>query len=520
MLDPAVGLKFHETLAGGFALGTTDPNAGARLGKAAGISLTLTSDITVDSVARFVDDPRHGAVLESSVDFLPLGVGLTCDPGRFELFRQSDDERVKLMIYRASFTAVDGRRFTLEGKKFIRDGGAIHTLLDATTTLYTRLYAGDGTAGKVVGAGVLHIGVVGAIGLVSSIRTTAGSWAEGEAAVAEFGSFFFGQLWHAYRVHLIGPDGAPAPSPSPSPGDVPRAPLARPAADLPDGLRANVVVIGSGYGGGIAAARLARVTDGVVVLERGKEWRPGDFPDTALEAAAETQIDTPTGRTGPRAGLYDFRTNETLDVMVGCGLGGTSLVNAGVALRPEPAVFAGPAWPAAIRTDPTALDDGFARAQAMLEPTPYPDDAPQLPKLVALERGAKALGRGFSRPPIAVAFADGPNAAGIAQRTCTLCGDPVYLYEPKIAGHEPRHWSCCTRAGVVGDVPVPPRGTWAPGAPAAEQAAYEARIKALRTGTLAAMLLEYDERPAERLPEHEWQIALVRREMGLRGLDF
>ena len=106
------------------------------------------------------------------------------------------------------------------------------------------------------------------------------------------------------------------------------------------------------------------------------------------------------------------------------------------------------------------------------------------------------------------------------QGTCTLCGDPVYLYEPKIAGHEPRHWSCCTRAGVVGDVPVPPRGTWAPGAPAAEQAAYEARIKALRTGTLAAMLLEYDERPAERLPEHEWQIALVRREMGLRGLDF
>ena len=42
----------------------------------------------------------------------------------------------------------------------------------------------------------------------------------------------------------------------------------------------TVVVIGSGYGGGISASRLARAGQKVCVLERGKEFLPGEFPDT------------------------------------------------------------------------------------------------------------------------------------------------------------------------------------------------------------------------------------------------
>ena len=47
----------------------------------------------------------------------------------------------------------------------------------------------------------------------------------------------------------------------------------------------DIVIIGSGYGGAIAAARLAAANlnpkPSVCILERGKEWQPGDFPEDA-----------------------------------------------------------------------------------------------------------------------------------------------------------------------------------------------------------------------------------------------
>jgi cholesterol oxidase len=187
-----------------------------------------------------------------------------------------------------------------------------------------------------------------------------------------------------------------------------------------------VVIIGSGYGGGVAASRLARAGQRVVVLERGKEWRTGDFPNTPLEGAAQLQIDSVDGHDGARTGLYDFRLNAEVDVLLGCGLGGTSLINANVSLEPDPEVFDDPRWPEAIRRDrETLIADGFSRARAMLNPTPYPENAPELPKLSALARSAVALHRPFSRPPINVAFTDRVNAAGIEQRACVLCGDCV-----------------------------------------------------------------------------------------------
>ena len=186
-----------------------------------------------------------------------------------------------------------------------------------------------------------------------------------------------------------------------------------------------VVVVGSGYGGAIAASRLARAGQPVCLLERGRELRPGDFPNTASEAAAQFQVSGPDGHVGSPLGLYDLRTNEGMSVFVGCGLGGTSLVNAGVALRAEPRVFEDPRWPASIRSDPHALDGFYERALEMLEPAPYPEDRPAPAKLGALQASGARLGGRFYRPPVNVTFADRINRAGVAQPACTLCGDCV-----------------------------------------------------------------------------------------------
>ncbi len=188
----------------------------------------------------------------------------------------------------------------------------------------------------------------------------------------------------------------------------------------------TVVVVGSGYGGAIAASRLARAGQTVCVLERGKEFQPGEFPDTSVEFLSESQVHMADGSThGPQTGLYDFRMNPELNALVGCGLGGTSLINAGVALRPEPRVFDDPAWPEALRASvSTTLEDGFRHAQAMLQSAPYPEDFPPLPKMAALEKSAAAFGADtFARLPINVTFKDGVNPVGVEQAACNLCGD-------------------------------------------------------------------------------------------------
>ncbi|HET9290354.1 MAG TPA: FAD-binding protein, partial [Actinomycetes bacterium] len=180
--------------------------------------------------------------------------------------------------------------------------------------------------------------------------------------------------------------------------------LARPHHQLRE--RYDVVVVGSGYGGAIAASRFARAGRTVCVLERGRELRAGDFPTSALAALRQLQVRRGMRRFGHEAALFDLHTGDDLSVMVGCGLGGTSLINAGVALRPPDWVFDDERWPTALRGARGSAELGpyFARAEAMLGSTPFPDTWRTPTKLVALGRAAAGVDASVRRPPINVTF--------------------------------------------------------------------------------------------------------------------
>src|SRR5262249_49597423 len=191
----------------------------------------------------------------------------------------------------------------------------------------------------------------------------------------------------------------------------------------PDRVKAryDVLVVGSGYGGGVAASRLARAGKRVAVLERGREFLTGEFPSRFPDLRGEVQLTGKRLRMGTPTGLYDVRFGEDMHVLVGCGLGGGSLINAGVALRPGERVLLGRRWRDEVVRDGW-LAEGDARAIRWLRPSADPT-AVERRKYQALDRASLALGKAPVRAPVVVGFEATVNPAGVAQPACIRCGD-------------------------------------------------------------------------------------------------
>ncbi len=190
----------------------------------------------------------------------------------------------------------------------------------------------------------------------------------------------------------------------------------------------EVVVIGSGYGGSIAASRMSRCGKQVCLLEKGKEFMPGEFPKDITHAAKEMQITTKGKTSGSKNGLYEFVINDDINVFKGCGLGGTSLVNANVSIEPEARVFEDAIWPGEIRNDLNSLKEGIARAREMLKPNPYPEgknNYPVLCKTLGMRKSADDMKEPFKLLDINVNFEDKLNHVGVKQEKCINCGDCV-----------------------------------------------------------------------------------------------
>src|SRR5207244_5971188 len=108
---------------------------------------------------------------------------------------------------------------------------------------------------------------------------------------------------------------------------------------------ADAVVVGSGFGGAIAALRLAEAGRSVVVLERGRRYEPGSFPRNVTDADA---LFWRYPRHPESRGLFDVRVMSGIAVVAASGVGGGSLIYANIHIRPDPVVFEDPRWPPSI----------------------------------------------------------------------------------------------------------------------------------------------------------------------------
>lgn len=191
------GIRFDETMAGPFALGVSDTNEGADRGKSDHSTLAMHASVAIDDLDAFVADPKHLGGLIGTVDFAPLGTGLKAESGVFNLFSPTDHADTRHMVYELAFEH-DGRPLYLAGHKIVHKDRPLDVWAD-TTTLYTKLYEGQDKSGQVVGAGVLSLGVLDLMKLVSTMRVTGtDDMIDKSAAMAKFGRFFMGELWDRY----------------------------------------------------------------------------------------------------------------------------------------------------------------------------------------------------------------------------------------------------------------------------------------------------------------------------------
>jgi cholesterol oxidase len=113
--------------------------------------------------------------------------------------------------------------------------------------------------------------------------------------------------------------------------------------------RHRVIIIGSGYGGAIAAYRLAAAGVRSVVLERGRRWPvtpAGDTFPPFLRPDRRSSWFTPTpvypgmppAVYQPYAGLFEKIVGAGMNVITGAAVGGLSIVD-GVMLQPAENVF-------------------------------------------------------------------------------------------------------------------------------------------------------------------------------------
>ncbi|MGH8894129.1 MAG: NAD(P)-binding protein, partial [Actinomycetes bacterium] len=196
------------------------------------------------------------------------------------------------------------------------------------------------------------------------------------------------------------------------------------SADTGPTLDYDVVVVGSGFGGSVAALRLVEKGYRVAVLEAGRRFADDEF--------ARTSWDVRRFLWAPRLrcfGIQRIHRLPDVTILAGAGVGGGSLVYANTLYEPDDAFYDDPQW-RDIADWRAELAPHYALARRMLgvvtNPTMTANDH-------AMREVAEQMGVGgtFALAPVGVFFGDGPGVtvddpffggAGPPRTGCLECG--------------------------------------------------------------------------------------------------
>jgi cholesterol oxidase len=186
----------------------------------------------------------------------------------------------------------------------------------------------------------------------------------------------------------------------------------------------DYIVIGSGFGGSVAALRLAEKGYSVCVIESGKRWQAKDFPKTNWTFWKFLWA--------PALFCYGIQRIQLLnDVLIlgGSGVGGGSLVYANTLFVPPDAFFNDPQWKGLVPDWKVELMPFYGTAQKMLgvvtNPKFWPTD-------YMLQDYAREIGReSYFKPSEVGVFFGEPGATvpdpyfggkGPARTGCSMTG--------------------------------------------------------------------------------------------------